>query len=214
MPAAMARIDTCPDGHRLKLSIAMAGTCDGCGRFVEDGERVQNCHSCNWYLCDDCRPQRHSIGAPLDLWGALANLFMGDVCSAPIVATEEIDYTSRRRHPKKSKAAQRSQVGAGRDEVDRARQRATPSAELDDAGVLAVAVAGNCEPREAMPHEEAACAAAGTGASGGHQGQKPAKKWVQPLDLLDELDFVPAAKPQHDLASPSTTSVAATMGGA
>jgi len=196
----MARIDSCPDGHKLKLSIARAGLCDGCRRFVEDGERVQNCHTCNWYLCDDCRPASHSIGAPQDLWGAIANLFMGDVCSAPVVgqtASEELDYT-RRRRSKKNKGVQKSQEQSSDiHSVTRA-----SSVESDSAGSAVAAT-------QDAPKEFARSADFNVK----QKDLKPAVERVQPLDLLDDLDILSDAKHQ-DLASTPTTSTAAIIGGA
>ncbi|CAK0893058.1 unnamed protein product, partial [Prorocentrum cordatum] len=49
-----ATILRCPAGHCLHSWVARAGTCDGCQRFVEDGEEVMDCRQCNWYLCRTC----------------------------------------------------------------------------------------------------------------------------------------------------------------
>lgn len=60
----------CPQGHGLSSWIARAGHCDGCGRMVLKGERVMDCRSCNWYLCDTCLPQGRDNGSAL--WDVLS----------------------------------------------------------------------------------------------------------------------------------------------
>mmetsp|Transcript_9057 Transcript_9057/g.22856 ORF Transcript_9057/g.22856 Transcript_9057/m.22856 type:complete len:239 (-) Transcript_9057:411-1127(-) len=72
----------CPNRHELTLWTARAGKCDGCHRFVADGEQVMDCRACNWYLCGECRP---STSEQVEsMWGAVSNLFFGDVCRAPL----------------------------------------------------------------------------------------------------------------------------------
>jgi len=44
----------CPQSHILRPWQARAGTCDGCGRAVRDGEQVMDCRSCDFYYCSDC----------------------------------------------------------------------------------------------------------------------------------------------------------------
>lgn len=53
----------CHSGHSLQVADAPQGTCDGCGRRVEAGEKVSDCRMCNWYLCATCRPQKQSSSA-------------------------------------------------------------------------------------------------------------------------------------------------------
>mmetsp|Transcript_91803 Transcript_91803/g.230651 ORF Transcript_91803/g.230651 Transcript_91803/m.230651 type:complete len:196 (-) Transcript_91803:363-950(-) len=195
----MARIDTCPVGHKLKLSIARAGKCDGCGRFVEDGERVQNCHACNWYLCDDCRPAMHNIGAAQDFWGAIANLFMGDVCSVPILgeaAGTELDY-SRRRRSKKSKGVNKTQAESS-DTYN------GPGAQRAEAGDAKAASAPTSSVLEELTHTD--------GLNVEQQKVESAAGSAQPLDLLDDLDIFAGVKHQ-DFAHPPM-STAAIVGGA
>mmetsp|Transcript_38758 Transcript_38758/g.99010 ORF Transcript_38758/g.99010 Transcript_38758/m.99010 type:complete len:226 (-) Transcript_38758:27-704(-) len=71
----------CPSGHELTLWTARAGRCDGCSRLIAQGEQVMDCRACNWYLCEDCRPCTFEQAE--SLWGAISNLFFGDVCRAP-----------------------------------------------------------------------------------------------------------------------------------
>jgi len=74
-------MDHCPAGHELTLWTARAGQCDGCKRFVLQGEQIMDCRACNYYLCRDCRP---CISEQVDtVWGAFSNLLFGDVCRAP-----------------------------------------------------------------------------------------------------------------------------------
>jgi len=54
--AHTALVATCPAGHLLQPSKAMAGTCNGCWRRVAQGEQVSECRLCNWYLCASCHP--------------------------------------------------------------------------------------------------------------------------------------------------------------
>jgi len=66
-----ATILRCPAGHSLHSWVARAGTCDGCQRFVEDGEEVMDCRRCNWYLCKACE----ATYEPPDtsLWGSFVS---------------------------------------------------------------------------------------------------------------------------------------------
>lgn len=45
----------CPRGHALRpYSTRGTACCDGCGRQLALHERVLDCRSCNWMLCDAC----------------------------------------------------------------------------------------------------------------------------------------------------------------
>lgn len=81
MPGSHKFTALCPNRHELTLWAARAGRCDGCHRFVADGEQVMDCRACNWYLCGDCRP--NTSEQVENMWGAVSNLFFGDVCRAP-----------------------------------------------------------------------------------------------------------------------------------
>jgi len=68
---------------------------------------------CNWYLCDDCRPSATAVGMPQDLWGALANLCLGEVCGGPSTvasAGTEIKYPSRKKSSKKASRKNKSEA--------------------------------------------------------------------------------------------------------
>lgn len=48
----------CPGGHVLQPWVSTGpGHCDACDRRVLASEKVMDCRSCNWYLCDTCHPQ-------------------------------------------------------------------------------------------------------------------------------------------------------------
>mmetsp|Transcript_44803 Transcript_44803/g.115956 ORF Transcript_44803/g.115956 Transcript_44803/m.115956 type:complete len:278 (+) Transcript_44803:78-911(+) len=64
-----ARRRCCPNGHDLKMWSAQSGRCDGCCRFVQQGEHVMDCRMCNFYLCPDC-----SKADEESLWGALSTI--------------------------------------------------------------------------------------------------------------------------------------------
>eukprot|EP00444_Apocalathium_aciculiferum_P015678 CAMPEP_0183465902 /NCGR_PEP_ID=MMETSP0370-20130417/148026_1 /TAXON_ID=268820 /ORGANISM="Peridinium aciculiferum, Strain PAER-2" /LENGTH=267 /DNA_ID=CAMNT_0025658141 /DNA_START=123 /DNA_END=926 /DNA_ORIENTATION=+ len=86
----------CPVGHGLRLRIARAGCCNGCQRFVGDGEQVMECRTCNWYLCESCRPRADSEDS--GFWEAFSSLF-GSICNAPpermhLEATELVASTT------------------------------------------------------------------------------------------------------------------------
>jgi len=81
MPGSHKFTALCPNRHELTLWTARAGRCDGCHCFVADGDQVMDCRACNWYLCSDCRP--NSSEQVENVWGAVSNLFFGDVCRAP-----------------------------------------------------------------------------------------------------------------------------------
>jgi len=84
IPNRMATV--CPAGHELKPWNARSGSCDGCHRFVRAGEQVMDCRACNWYVCEDCRP--NALEQVETLWSAMSNLFFGDVCRGPPPATQ------------------------------------------------------------------------------------------------------------------------------
>ncbi|CAK0849804.1 unnamed protein product [Prorocentrum cordatum] len=44
----------CPAGHPLLAKAARAGTCDKCGKGVQEGECVADCRRCDWYACTRC----------------------------------------------------------------------------------------------------------------------------------------------------------------
>jgi len=44
----------CRNGHTLMQSRALAGWCDGCRRQIWEGQDVQDCRTCNYYLCTRC----------------------------------------------------------------------------------------------------------------------------------------------------------------
>jgi len=44
----------CRAGHALQPWKAKAGSCDGCGKRIKDGQMVMDCRPCNWYLCGTC----------------------------------------------------------------------------------------------------------------------------------------------------------------
>eukprot|EP00428_Durinskia_dybowskii_P014546 CAMPEP_0170224090 /NCGR_PEP_ID=MMETSP0116_2-20130129/11746_1 /TAXON_ID=400756 /ORGANISM="Durinskia baltica, Strain CSIRO CS-38" /LENGTH=204 /DNA_ID=CAMNT_0010474795 /DNA_START=60 /DNA_END=674 /DNA_ORIENTATION=+ len=76
----MARRCRCPSGHELKLWVARAGACDGCRKFVADGEQVMDCRACNWYLCNECRPAY--LAQASSFIDSLQNMVFGDMCLA------------------------------------------------------------------------------------------------------------------------------------
>jgi len=82
MPGSHKFTALCPNRHELTLWTARAGRCDGCHGFVADGDQVMDCRACNWYLCSDCRP--NSSEQVENIWGAVSNLFFGDVCRAQL----------------------------------------------------------------------------------------------------------------------------------
>jgi len=59
---AAERLLRCPEGHMLQPWDAQPGSCDGCGRRIEDGETVMDCRCCNWYLCEACHSR--DVGDP------------------------------------------------------------------------------------------------------------------------------------------------------
>mmetsp|Transcript_18403 Transcript_18403/g.35486 ORF Transcript_18403/g.35486 Transcript_18403/m.35486 type:complete len:540 (-) Transcript_18403:61-1680(-) len=44
----------CRAGHAMQPWRAEAGTCDGCGDRIKDGQVVMDCRPCDWYLCGAC----------------------------------------------------------------------------------------------------------------------------------------------------------------
>ena len=80
----MAKITDCPKGHLLQQCTALAGSCDGCGRYIAAGETVMDCRPCNYYLCDTCRPQQEHPGT--SVWSMVSSLLFMDLnvtCGAP-----------------------------------------------------------------------------------------------------------------------------------
>merc|ERR1740123_1317165 len=79
----MAKITDCPKGHLLRQCAALAGSCDGCGRYIATGETVMDCRPCNYYLCDTCHPQQEHPGT--SVWGMVSSLFtdLTVTCDAP-----------------------------------------------------------------------------------------------------------------------------------
>jgi len=62
----------CPEGHELQAWSARAGTCDGCGAGVQEGETVMDCRWCDWYLCKVCLPVYQAQSS--SLWSAVSSL--------------------------------------------------------------------------------------------------------------------------------------------
>ena len=44
----------CPKDHRLVPFIRNGGTCDGCSKSFDQGERTLNCGACDFDLCSKC----------------------------------------------------------------------------------------------------------------------------------------------------------------
>jgi hypothetical protein len=79
----------CPSKHKLGPRLAVAGTCDKCGKAVRNGEGVMSCNKCNWYLCSTCHPisqcpEGHSLRAV----GAIVGKC--DLCSKPMKTNQNV----------------------------------------------------------------------------------------------------------------------------
>lgn len=61
---------TCTKGHLLQPWTAKPGTCDGCHRKVNRGDKVMDCRQCNYYLCQECHPQEQ-FGYGDSMWDTL-----------------------------------------------------------------------------------------------------------------------------------------------
>lgn len=183
----MAKINDCPNGHVLQVWIARAGTCDGCGRAVYHGEKVMDCRNCNWYLCDDCRPQGEL--PDYTLWSAFTSLFTDLTVTCGEASRQRArppaDELVIESHGVLSGARWRSATSEPRDE------EATP--DDAEAGLLDRSAAQEGGPRE-LRRDRAAEAKASKRepqtskrepqTSKEHQASK-----TQPQDLPDLLDF-------------------------
>lgn len=66
------KVTKCPSGHPLKPWAARQGTCDGCGKRVQEGESVMDCRLCNWYVCLACVDKGQGS---MDSWSAVVDQF-------------------------------------------------------------------------------------------------------------------------------------------
>lgn len=79
----------CPSKHKLAPRLAVAGTCDKCGKGVRNGEGVMSCNTCNWYLCTTCHPiTQCPAGHSLSAVGAIAGKC--DLCKKPMRTNQNV----------------------------------------------------------------------------------------------------------------------------
>lgn len=165
----------CPQGHMLQPWTAKPGACDGCGRKVNKGDKVMDCRTCNWYLCDTCHPQE-IYGFTDGIWSTLTSVFdaaateMSELTSEISSSVEAAASFMTCSAPEmKDLEATEIEVPAAAESSRRRRRGSLPAAKK-----VSSESTGTAAPTTTPSAESATATPAAEGASDGAEGKKEA----------------------------------------